>query len=160
MLAADLIATLFVAPQAWLQFRSGIGGGSRSYDSLTEITAHGAVEGIQNTPGPGRWCGTHLSLSTGNGSFGVRMGPDQLLSPDSFPVANGDASSAIGSRSNFQGREILIARELTRDVRTLTLRNAQGVPARAGLGRARVTYARRDHHRHGGCGHCRGCRHW
>ena len=151
-LAGGLVATLLSAAQAWPQMGPGMGYGRGFYDSSTEITARGLVEEVQNSAYPGQWGGTHVSLKTDKGTFDVRLGPTPFLSQNNFNVAKGDTLSVAGSKLNIQGTDILIAREVIKDGKTLTLRNAQGFPAWAGRGMGWGAYAGRGPAWRGGCG--------
>jgi len=158
-LAGGLVATLLSAAQAWPQMGRGMGYGGGSYDSSTEITVRGLVEEVQNGASSGQWGGTHVSLKTDKGSYDVRLGPTPFLSRNNFNVAKGDTLSVAGSKLTIQATDVLIARAVTKDGRTLTLRNAQGFPAWAGRGMGWGSYTGTRPGWRGGCGcGCRGRR--
>jgi len=158
-LAGGLVAILLSATQAWPQMGPGVGYGRGFYNSSTEITVRGLVEEVQNGAYPGQWGGTHVSLKTDKGTYDVRLGPTPFLSQNNFSLAKGDALSVARSKLNLQGTDILIAREVTKDGTTLTLRNAQGFPAWAGRGMGGGAYMGTGSGWRGGCGcGCRGRR--
>jgi hypothetical protein len=158
--AGGLVATLLVAPRAWPQMGPGMGYGPGLYDSSTEITVRGVVEEVQNSAYPGQWAGTHVSLKTDKGTYDVRLGPTPFLSQNNFSIAKGDTLSVAGSKLNIQETDFLIAREVTKDGKTLTLRNAQGFPAWAGRGMGRGAYTGAGPGWRGGCGCGWRCRRW
>jgi hypothetical protein len=74
------------------------------------------------------WMGTHLTLKTANGPVNVVVGPSSYLAKKNFSFAKGDQIQVTGSKVTYQGQEELIAREVKKGNKTLTLRNDQGVP--------------------------------
>ncbi len=132
-LAGGVIATLLAVTQAWPQMGPGMGYG-RLYDPSTEITTHGVVEAVQHVAYPCWSGGTHVTLKTKQGSYDVRLGPTLFLSQNNFSFGKGDTLSVTGSKLSVQGTSVLVAREVSRNGKTLTLRNAQGFPAWAGRG--------------------------
>ncbi|HZE22108.1 MAG TPA: hypothetical protein VE082_08650, partial [Desulfobaccales bacterium] len=54
-----------------------------------------------------------------------------------FVVKVGDKLEATGSKVTLNNQPVLIAREVKANGQTLTLRDAQGIPAWRGLGRGR-----------------------
>ena len=76
----------------------------------------------------------HVTLKTKQGSYDVRLGPTSFLLQNNFSLAKGDTLTVTGSKLSIEGATVLVAREVSRNGKTLTLRNAQGVPAWAGQG--------------------------
>jgi hypothetical protein len=74
------------------------------------------------------WMGTHLELKTANGPVNVVVGPSSYLAKKNFSFAKGDQIQVTGSKVTYQGQEELIAREVKKGNKTLTLRNDQGIP--------------------------------
>jgi DNA polymerase III alpha subunit len=106
--------------------------GMRNYNPATEVTVRGTVEEVrQVTRGQG-WSGTHLTLQTDTGKLDVHLGPSRFLEAKKFAVSKGDQVEVIGSKVQYQGQDVLIAREITKGDHRLTLRNAQGIPAWSG----------------------------
>jgi hypothetical protein len=103
-----------------------------NYDPATEITIKGTVEEVkeQTCPTCG-WSqkGTHLSVKSDNGIFDVRLGPTQFLANHNFSFAKGDQIEIIGSKVKIEGADAVIAREVKKGGKSLTLRNPQGIPA-------------------------------
>jgi hypothetical protein len=109
--------------------------GMRNYNPATEVTVRGTVEEVrQVTRGQG-WSGTHLTLQTDAGKLDVHLGPSKFLEAKKFTISKGDQVEVIGSKVQYQGHDVLIAREITKGDHRLTLRNAQGIPAWSGGGR-------------------------
>ena len=117
---------------------SGAGDAGRFYSSATETTVAGTVEDVKNVPPGGGNGGLHLILNTASGPVEVHVGPTWYVSSRNVTFTKGDAVSLVGSKMMMSGREVLIAREITKGQQTLTLRAANGAPVWSG-----------QHHHHG-----------
>ena len=107
--------------------------GCGNYDPATEATVTGVVEEVVHVPAPGRGPGgIHVMLRGDAAPFEVRLGPVSYLRAQRFEVSKGDTLTVVGSKQTSDGRDVIIAREVTKDGMTLTLRNAKGVPAWSG----------------------------
>jgi hypothetical protein len=106
------------------------GKGQRQYNPATETTVTGTVEEVKKIPGPsGGPGGTHLMIKTAQGSLEVHLGPTSYLEGQQFAFAKGDQIEVIGSRVKIESADVVIAREVKKGGKSLTLRDAQGVPA-------------------------------
>jgi hypothetical protein len=104
-------------------------GGPRHYDPKTETTVKGTVTDVQQPTGRrGAWTGTHLIVKTDGGDLDVHVGPSSYISEKQFSFAKGDAVEVVGSKVTIEGKEVVLAREITKDGKTLILRDAQGIP--------------------------------
>ena len=131
LMIAAAVLTL-AAASALAQGGRGQGAG-RMYNPATETTVKGTVEGVRQVSGPGGGPGgTHLILKTDKETLEVRLGPTTFLEKEKFTFAKGDQIEVTGSKVKIGGAEALIAREVKKDGKTLTLRDAQGVPAWSG----------------------------
>ena len=125
---------LCLAPAGSSQTNSETARGSSFYNLKTETTVKGTVEAVRKVRG---WrdrerAGTHLTLKTESGTFDVHVGPAAYLQKQDFTFAKGDKIEVTGSEINYHGRQAIIAREIIKNGKTLTLRDAQGFPAWAG----------------------------
>jgi hypothetical protein len=106
------------------------------YDTTTEVTLQGSVEAVgqqsMGMMGSQTMGGTHLTLKTEKETVDVRVGPSWFLTEHKMTFAKGDQIEVTGSRVKFGNEEAVVAREIKKGGETLTLRNAQGVPAWAG----------------------------
>jgi hypothetical protein len=131
LLIAIAILTLGVAT-ALAQRGMGQGSG-RMYNPDTETTVKGTVEEVKQVPGRrGASDGTHLILKTDKETLEVHLGPTAFLESQKFTFVKGDQIEVIGSKVKVGGADALLAREVKKGDKTLTLRNAQGVPAWSG----------------------------
>jgi hypothetical protein len=114
------------------------------YSSATETTVAGTVEEVKIISPPGGGMGgLHLILNTSAGPVEVHVGPAWYVSSRNVTFAKGDAVTLIGSKVTMSGREVLVAREITKGQQVLTLRAASGVPVWSGSGSGH------HHHHHG-----------
>ncbi len=111
---------------------SGPGTGMRNYDSKTEVTVKGTIENVQLQTGKGGWSGTHLTLKADTATFDVHVGPSSYIAKKQFTFTKGDTIEVVGSKVTIADKEVLLAREITKNGKTLVLRNAQGVPEWSG----------------------------
>jgi hypothetical protein len=134
LLKTILMMTLIVAwPQlAYCQgMGAGIGAG-RIYNPTTETTVTGTVEQVRTISRGGGWGGTHLDLKSDSGTFDVHVGPTSFLQSKGFTFAKGDQIQVTGSKVAFENHDAIIAREVKKGDKVLTLRNAQGIPEWSG----------------------------
>ena len=124
------IASLLLALVPFILAQSGMGPsvGGRHYNPATETTLTGTVENVLQTAGSRGWNGTHLSFKTDQGVYDVHVGPSSFLSAQQFPIAKGEKLEITGSKVQMNGKDVLIARTITKDGKTLELRDAQGIP--------------------------------
>ncbi len=99
------------------------------YDPATEVTMKGSIEAVQQLTGPRGWAGSHVSLKTDTETIDVHVGPSWFLTQNKIALAKGDQIEVTGSKVKYGASDALIARELKKDGQSLTLRNAQGIPA-------------------------------
>ena len=127
----------FVAATCALVLAQPPGGGMKRgmrmprYDATTEITITGTVQDVLH-PQMGRMSGTHLLLKTETETIEVHVGPSNFVSSEGFTFAKGDSVQVLGSKVTIGGKQALIAREVTKDSKTLTLRDKTGRPLWAG----------------------------
>ncbi len=108
-------------------------GRTPRYDPKTEATMKGTVAEVQQHTGMrGGRTGTHLILKTDEGNVDVHIGPSDYISQKGFSFAKGDAVEVVGSKVTMAGMEVVLAREITKDGKTLILRNARGIPEWSG----------------------------
>jgi DNA/RNA endonuclease YhcR with UshA esterase domain len=127
LLAAAAVLTVSVAALA-----QGPGPQQRRYDPKTEVTVKGTVQDVQQYTGRRGGTGVHLVLKTDSSTLNVHVGPSAYISQQHFSFAKGDSIEVVGSMTTVRGAEALLAREITKDGKTLVLRDAQGIPKWAG----------------------------
>lgn len=129
-----LAAPLLVVSQVRAPMGPGMGIGPGYYDGPSNMVIHGVVETVEDNAYNCRWGATEVTLKADKGTYVVQLGPTPFLSQNNFRIAKGDGLRVSGFKFTCQGAAFLIAREVTKGGKTLTLRNALGVPAWAGRG--------------------------
>jgi hypothetical protein len=136
---------------AFAQRRGGMG--QMMYDTTTETTLKGTVEEVKTVSGmmggggrmaPGGRTGAqgmammqgiHVMLKTDAETLEVHLGPSAFLKDQKIEIAKGDALEIVGSRIKIGKSEALIAREVRKGQTSWTLRDANGRPRWAMMGR-------------------------
>jgi len=104
-------------------------GGMPRYDTANEATYKGTVDEIRYHDRAGMaGTGTHLIMKSDDKALDVHLGPTDFLAAQQMTFAKGDQIEVIGSKVKFGDAEAIIAREVKKGDKTLTLRDAQGVP--------------------------------
>jgi hypothetical protein len=67
-------------------------------------------------------------LKSDSGSVSVHLGPSWYLDKQSAKIEKGDKITVTGSRIIFQGKSALVAAEVKKGDKTLSLRDKQGYP--------------------------------
>jgi hypothetical protein len=107
--------------------------GMRMYDPKTEQTFKGTVEAVTQGAG-GHGMGMHLTVKTADGVQEVMLGPAQFIADKQFTFAKGDSVEVTGSKVTMGRSESVVAREVIKDGKTLTLRDKSGRPEWSGMG--------------------------
>jgi hypothetical protein len=128
MLVGVMLLLAVPVSMAQAGMRGGRGRGARNYNPATEITVKGTVEEVTQTTSQRGWAGAHLTLKTDQGAYDVYVGPASYISGQQFAFAKGENVEVIGSKTTVGGKGVLIARQITKDGKTLTLRDEQGYP--------------------------------
>jgi hypothetical protein len=110
----------------------GPGTGMMRYDPATEVTVTGTVEEVKEldcAECPRGTQGTHITLQTSDQSLDVHLGPTSYLADQEFTVGKNDRIEVTGSKIKEEDAEVILARQVKKGDQTVTLRDAQGVPA-------------------------------
>lgn len=100
----------------------------RLYDPAKETTLTGKVTAVNTTTGRRGWNGVHLTVQASEGTYDVHVGPAAYLTQQGFSFAEGDQVEIVGSKMDFNGAPAVIAREVKRGDKVLSLRDKQGIP--------------------------------
>jgi hypothetical protein len=109
-------------------------GGRRLYDPATVETISGDVVRIDRIPKRrGNGTAVHLAVRVESGdTVDVRLGPAWWVDGQKVRVKEKDKVEVKGSRVTIGGAPVVIAAVVTKNEKTLLLRNDAGVPAWAG----------------------------
>ncbi len=124
-----VLAGLMVAIPAWAQ--SG-----RFYDPKNVVTVQGQVEKVETMTRQGRRGGEGkpgrqtqvVHLKTDQGTMLVHLGPTRFLEQQQFAPKVGDTMSVTGSKLTTGKGDVILAAEVKSGNKTVTLRDAQGIP--------------------------------
>ncbi len=126
--AALLLATAFAQPRAGMR-------NMPMYDPATETTLTGTVDSVQQFPGAccrGYQSGTHVTVKTDAGPTEVHLGPTTFLTKHELSFAKGDKIEVTGSKVKSGDTSFVIAREVKKGDKTVTLRDKAGKPEWSG----------------------------
>jgi len=110
------------------QSSKGPGKGRPIYDPKTEVTVTGVIQEVKLVAGPGRSTGTRLILKTETGLGDIHSRPTWYLTQQKYVPAKGDQIEIAGSKVNFRGAEVLIARQIKKGENPGALRDERGMP--------------------------------
>ena len=98
------------------------------YNTAAEFTIKGTVAEVKTHTSVQGYTDLHLIMDTEKGPMEVHLGPVAFLTKRGFEFAKGDAVVVTGSRISAADGEVLVAREIRKNEKTLTVRNARGNP--------------------------------
>jgi hypothetical protein len=105
------------------------------YNVKTEQMINGRIMKVDSIAPAGSMPGeVYLMVKTTAETTTVLVGPGWYLSDQNFLVNGGDSARIIGSRVRFEGRTVIIAREIKVGNGRLQLRGANGLPLWAEMG--------------------------
>ena len=112
----------------------GRGGAfARLFDPSKVVTVAGKVVKIERiSPSRGMSSGIHLTLATGGETLLVHLGPSWFIENQDVQIDAGDALEMTGSRVAIDGAPALLAAKVVKGEKSLTLRDAAGIPVWAG----------------------------
>ena len=103
-------------------------GRNRLYNPATETTVAGTINEVNTVTGKGGWNGIHLTVQSEDAKYDVHVGPAAYMTKHDIYFHVGDHVQVLGSKVEYQGADALIAREITKDGKVVTLRDAHGFP--------------------------------
>jgi hypothetical protein len=122
------LLVVFTMPLAQAQPRGGSQPAGPRYDPATEVTVTGTVEEVREIPHGARGPGIHLTLRTDRATYDVHVGPVRFLAEHAIAFAKGDPLRVTGSKVYYGGKDALLAREIKKGEKTVTLRDSRGIP--------------------------------
>ena len=102
------------------------GDAGTAHDAQQATSVEGTVEDVSVHDRPGS---THATIRTGDGrTVTVVMGPAGYLEQQGIELRQGDQVQVSGSRMSVEGQDAIVAREVRKGDRTVTLRDQSGQP--------------------------------
>jgi len=99
-----------------------------SYDTATVIDIQAKVSAVREVPKGNPMDGLHLMVQSGSESLDVYVGPPEFVKVFEVKFTKGDQVHVIGSKVNFEGSTIVLAREVSIGTVTLLCRDKDGEP--------------------------------
>ena len=131
VLGAASLAVVFVAGEAGAQGQGSRAQAPANYSVAAEVTVKGTVEDLK--PGPQQ--GVHVMLKTSDATLELALGPSWYQTEKKYELAKGDQIDVTGAKSQIDGRDVLLVREIKKGSETMTFRDAKGFPLWAGRSR-------------------------
>ena len=127
--------TLSILTIAWMGTIPAVAGqkpdsGVPKYDAAAEATFNGTVVDVIDRQCPmSGGLGSHLMLKQADGStIEVHLATTKFVKNFDLIFNKGDKVEVDGVKVNFEGKETLFAREVTRGSETFVFRDKNGVP--------------------------------
>jgi formylmethanofuran:tetrahydromethanopterin formyltransferase len=98
------------------------------YDVSTEVTIQGVVDQVDLQECCGDRAGLHLAVRVGELLYEVHLGPSEFVASKNFSFLCDDRVTVVGSKLTGFEPPTVLAREISVNDRTLTLRDAAGRP--------------------------------
>ena len=105
--------------------------GPMHYDPAQEITVRGTIDDLRQIQ-HNRMTGLHILVKTEKETVDVHLGPEFFIKDQGFTFAKGDSVEIVGAKAKMKGADIVIAREVSKEGKKLTLRDTSGRPMWAG----------------------------
>jgi hypothetical protein len=98
------------------------------YDASAVVDIHGKVTEVRQIPKGHPMDGLHLILQSGAETLDVYVGPVEFVKVFEMKFDKGDQIHVIGSKVNFEGSTVVLAREVTSGTVTILCRDKDGEP--------------------------------
>lgn len=138
-----LTADRALAQSEMMRWRHNAGWGSgsqysRLYDPQTIETISGKIISIERiTPMQGMSHGIRLMVKTAKETIPVHLGPEWYVTNQDMQLQINERVEIKGSRITFNGKPAIIATEVKKGDKILTLRDSNGLPLWSGCCRQR-----------------------
>jgi hypothetical protein len=129
IVALIFVWLLAIVPVAASQ-ASGPSAAVPKYDRTTEATFKGTVEETRDRECPvSGGMGSHLILKLADGkTIEVHLAATKFVKTYDLVLNKGDKIEVVGSKVQFEGKETIFAREVTRGADTFVFRDKDGEP--------------------------------
>ncbi len=100
------------------------------YDVTKEVTVKGVVEEVVDRMCPvSGGMGAHFMLKLSDGGLiEVHLAPTKFVKSYELVFAKGDQVEVVGSRINFEGKDTILAKQVTRGQDSFVFRDDKGNP--------------------------------
>lgn len=124
-----LAVAMVLVISAWPAF-SQQKGNVPKYDVAQEVTVKGVVNDVVDRTCPvSGGLGSHLILKLAGGDMiEVHLAPTKFVKNYELVFAKGDQVEVVGSKVNFEGKDTIFARQITRGTDSFVFRDDKGKP--------------------------------
>jgi DNA/RNA endonuclease YhcR with UshA esterase domain len=124
------ISLLILAALALPSTCSQATGNAPKYDKATEVKVSGVITDVKDYDCPiSGTMGAHVMLQPSQGpAIEVHVAATKYIKSYEMVFAKGDKVDVTGSKVQFQGADVIIAREMARGQDTFTFRDGNGKP--------------------------------
>jgi len=112
------------------------GHGRYHWDPDKVVSVTGEVTKVEVTTmkmHSGNYHGVHLELKTDKGVVEIHLGPEEYVNKQ-ITIKKGDTLTVTGSKERYNDTTVIFAGTVTKDGKTVKLRDEDGIPAWAGSG--------------------------
>ena len=124
-----LAVAMVLVISAWPAF-SQQKGNAPKYDLAQEVTVKGVVDEVVDRTCPvSGGMGSHLILKLASGdTIEVHLAPTKFVKNYELVFSKGDQVEVLGSKVNFEGKDTIFARQITRGTDSFVFRDDKGKP--------------------------------
>lgn len=102
-------------------------GGLPSYDTQTQVDLAGTIVKVNEVTSG--FVGVHVTVEAKGGLVEIYLAPAKFVKMLDIPLRAGLKDFAVtGSKVKFEGKDLILAREVTAEKTVFTLRDEKGVP--------------------------------
>jgi hypothetical protein len=124
-IARGLVFTLWLGASAGMLAQSG----SVTYNPAAEVTVSGKILHLASFPAADGGVGVHFDLQTAAGMLNIHVAPAMFIGQSNFWFYADSDVEIVAVKVALDGNKYFIARAVTKDGKTLTLRGSDGKPA-------------------------------
>jgi hypothetical protein len=99
-----------------------------SYDTATVVDIQAKVTAVREVPKGSPMDGLHLMVQSGGDTLDVYVGPPEFVKVFEVTFKPGDQVHVIGSKVDFEGSKVVLAREVAIGTVTILCRDKDGEP--------------------------------
>lgn len=121
-------AVVALAVPAFAQVKKFKMYGAEGYDKAKEVTLDGTIETVERHSGPSGETAIHLWLKTDQEAIEVHVAPWTYLQEEGITFLANEGVTVIGARAKFEGKPVIIAREVKTSTTQIVLRDKAGKP--------------------------------
>lgn len=98
------------------------------YDTRAEYAVRGTITEVKTHRSLTGYTDVHILIATAYGDLEVHVGPAAYLSKRGFVPVKGDEVMVTGAKTTFEEKPVLVAREIRKGGKCLTVRDMSGHP--------------------------------